>query len=113
LLPSHRQHKTIPSGKFLADVDTLLLAASEDEDTSWSFGPFSLDFELEESSNVLEYFLPVAGRAVDFEVVVGVDLFDLLDVEEVVLGVVSDVNGFVCGDVAVDDLLVGLILFPE
>jgi hypothetical protein len=113
LLPSHRQHKTIPSSKFLAYVDTLLLAASEDEDTSWSLGPFCLDFELEESSNVLEYFLPVASGAVDFEVVVGVDLFDLLDVEEVVLGVVSDVNGFVCGDVAVDDLLVGLILFPE
>ena len=112
LLPRLRQHEPVPLCQLLADVDALVLLASEDEDAGGSFGPFGLDFELEQSGDVLEDVLPASDRAVDFEVIVGIDVLDLLDVEQVVLGVVLDVDSLVGDDALIEVLLVDLELFP-
>lgn len=90
----------------------MLLAAAQHQDGCRTLGALGLDLELEEAGDVFEDVLPAAHRAIDFEVVVGVDVFDLLHVEEVVARVVFDVEGFGGKDSLVEVLLVGLELVP-
>ena len=112
LLPGLGEHEPVPPRQLLADVHALVLLAAEHQDAGGALGPLGLDLELEQPGDVLEDVFAAADGAVDFEVVVGVDVLDLLDVEEVVLGVVLDVDRPAGDDGPVEVLLVGLELFP-
>lgn len=86
----------------------MVLLTAQNEDGCRPFGSLCVDLELEKPSYVLENIFPRASCAVYFEEVVGVNVFDLLDVKQVLPRVVLDVDCAICSDGFVQILFVAL-----
>jgi hypothetical protein len=108
LFAGHRKHKTVPPCQLFGDIHSLLFPPTQDEDTCWSFRSFGFDFELEETGDVLKYVLAGASGTVDFEVIVGVDILDLLHIEQIFASVIFDVDVAVGSDDLIEVLLIDL-----
>ena len=108
LFAGHRKHKTVPPCQLFGDIHSLLFPPTQDEDTCWSFRSFGFDFELEETGNVLKYVLAGASRTVDLEIIVGVDILDLLHVQQIFASVIFDVDVAVGSDDLIEVLLIAL-----
>ena len=83
LLTGHHRHEAISPGQFSGDGDPVFLISANNKDSSGSLGPLGLDLELEQPGDVLKDVLPGSVGTVNLEVVVGVDLLDLLDVQQI------------------------------
>lgn len=76
----------------------MFLDATHEYDSSWSFGSFGFNFELQEPGNILEDLFSVHIVSINLEEIVLIDLFDLFDVEEVLMTVIVDEFVFLLDD---------------